>query len=156
MHGGGQKAESDADSMSADQAEIDSFDPDQLARYWRGLHSCAAEVGEPVAVVYLTSHLLPPRKQLDDSLSRETFPLLWLSWFDVWRVAASAHKTAPELLAARDLKDLLRHRHFALFDGFSRDAEFDVPEPRGFLEQAPWFSQASWSHDSDSHFWEQR
>jgi hypothetical protein len=58
---------------------------DQLAKYWFRLKRFANDRGEPVAIIYLTTHVSPPIEEIRETqreLSKlnEKAPLFWLSW----------------------------------------------------------------------------
>jgi hypothetical protein len=115
-------------------------DPDQLVKYWQGLRgSRLADADVPRTLLYLTSHPAAPSEELAATLARApSMRLGWLSWRDVWRVAANVARGPDRPLAATDLARLLAHRGFSYFDGLHGDPQ-PFPSDDHFWHPGTWF-----------------
>jgi hypothetical protein len=127
-----------------DPSEEDRPDPDQLVKYWQGLHILGYQRERVrVYVVYLTAHSVPPVEELDESLRhRPDMALGWISWTDIWEIVtplASSH------LPAYDLADLLAHKGFKRFTGFVAERWRPLESARFWYEEDP--SRKGWFHD---------
>jgi hypothetical protein len=108
------------------------IDPDQLVRYFEG-QSDELSAGARLSIIYLTSHVLPPLAELQESFRRAKrgdIRLAWLSWRDVWAVAEAAKAPASGDGPAADIAALLRHKGLYQFNGF-RLAELPNVQPGG-------------------------
>lgn len=126
------------------EADAEPFEPDQLARYWRGL-LLRPEVaaGAKPTLIYLTAHATPPLEELHASLERGPqagMSLYWLSWREAWNVAMDARRSPGDSLVARDLCALLAHKGMKPFEGFQR-AELFSPFPKGGFRSRTWFGE---------------
>lgn len=127
------------DAPAADVAE-DSWTPDQLVRYWRGMLShIAASDPNRCSVVYLTAHTTPPTEDLTISLRAcPTMRLGWLSWRDVWHTIQPLLNQTEPPLAAVDLERLLANRGFRSLNAFKQEVLSLLPI-RGFWQPRDWF-----------------
>lgn len=166
----------DGDAAAAD-ADEDTWTPDQLVRYWRGVVNLpAAPDASRCSILYLTAHASPPTEDLAVSLRACTAMRLgWVSWRDIWHVVEPLLRLAQPPLAAVDLERLLANRGFKALDAFKQAApEFTelgrfwhsrswfqgvsapgLPSVRRFWRTRPWFEQlVAPARSSRMHFWE--
>ena len=145
----------------SDKEDDTAPDPDQLFKYWQGLHSgCHAENAGKKSVLYLTSHSVPPVAELGESLRRAQayqppIRLAWLNWRDVWQIASDCARQDAGMLAAQDLARLLAHRGFKFFDGFTTYRGDPLTFPPARI--VGWFSLANATKSYEAlRFWRQK
>jgi hypothetical protein len=143
--------EQDPDDAGDDLADDAAPDPDQLVRYWTGLHQ-RVPTGVQARMIYLTKHAAPPADDLGESVRKARnaggppMELAWLSWRDIWVVAQrAAGRERPDADSARpaaDLARLLAHKGLKPFTGFHGEP-WRTPRSIGFWTGPGWFARHS-------------
>jgi hypothetical protein len=128
------------------------LNPDQLVKYWQSITKTANELRVPRLMIYLTSHLTPPMKELSESRREvKDMTFAWLSWYDVWLVA----NADPSSLPAKDLAEILACRGFAHFHGFRTKQCQSITSSGRFFKIGSWFKHVKLVLPLKHHFWTQ-
>ncbi len=116
-----------AERPSGNEWQPADIPDDQLAKYWEGLAALPSRISAPTTLIYLTTHSVPPRRDLKESLQRApSMRLAWMSWTDVWQTMRDADIAGMGALVAADLCRLLRHKNLGGFEGF-RQTTIAIP-----------------------------